>query len=1060
MEMDLEFDSETPPSSPVIGYSAPVSTSNFNSDEYCFQCKGQIRPSDPTFSPSGPLAMGELISAIKILSKNTSFEHFDTDLGNNSYKFFNFPFRPDSLKIFVQICRKNIHMLENYVQPCPTAFEFDSEGEFSVEMKPWNIRKDICNFLNFALKYSNIFRSHSNLLDVFIGLRRSLERIETWPASLKNHGGFEDGNKCTSSYYHFFHLQLELRWFFLILSGVSPEVLNWVLDDMVYLAWFKFSTEKMSEWSPKISNKVPFNCYCVKEFWTMVRQIVDDVKPLGKDFWEFLTSALNRFDKTNDQLFPLWLTVSLAPLGSYDLKGQYVTCCAEEQNHCYYFVKELVKNCMGENGHLNEVMDLTCKLLPFWGSDDGVAQCLWNFWAGRLEKNAGVQDNSYWKSPEKWLCLIKSLVGELDEGSVPEADDFFQFLKVFCGHVRFYPKGRKVQKLINMIYLKLPDSKVVNFNEIGLIRLSSLHLAAIAAAKDEDTLSIAKTFNNSYANMYANLTKKNRHILLRTVLTAQATMYLILLEKSINISSVFQPFMDQIASLMLRESKLQIDPKKRELTMIYLEFLDATPKSSCKSKTDLGQTNLISPNLPIWLSSTSPDYLNRTLRVLHNLLQWQIDCPTVLSLVRQIYSLCHDFVKTCAYRRNSSQTDLEPLADLAADFTFAMHHTRSVSMDFFDTFALEAWVRLICTGVNVPRKLTMEVLEDTGELFGYSNDSLLELFCIQATASSDWERKDVEEILKCLVDLCKNNWMPLKENLGMVQATINSSKIVLTKLKFTKLYSPKVPCVATFILDFYTKFLNSLSDDDICRIWFTPLSEVFGAITTSYTIWENDAYLKRQIQTMITAAFLDFSSNDYVQRNTDNHPAVKIMKLALDSDNVTVLEEILPNLKLTILDSRSNPTQNYLRTLALFTPRNVNMLPVIVYSLPGILRIVRISGTNAELPACSELICSVLNPGNSTMSPVILKLKMIEAFRKELEGNLSLNYRKYFKLFSVMLSAKVNFRSEVRKFLKDELLPVVIEQIKLCERLRGTGQNDTVWKCFQMFEAELERSAL
>ena len=75
----------------------------------------------------------------------------------------------------------------------------------------------------------------------------------------------------------------------MILSNASPPVIRWILEDLVHLAWFKYTTEKMNEWSSKGVNKcVAFNCYCVKELWTMMRHVLDEMKPQGvsKNYWQ------------------------------------------------------------------------------------------------------------------------------------------------------------------------------------------------------------------------------------------------------------------------------------------------------------------------------------------------------------------------------------------------------------------------------------------------------------------------------------------------------------------------------------------------------------------------------------------------------------------------------------------------------------------------------------------------------------------------------------------------------------------------------------------------------
>ena len=96
--------------------------------------------------------------------------------------------------------------------------------------------------------------------------------------------------------------------------------------------------------------------------------------------------------------------MNVAPLGFYSLKGQFsITNDDYNRSHCYHFVRELVKEYFSRScndnsnttiGTTSEVIKLLYKLLPYWGSDDKVVIIMWNYWAGKIGKSAGGNNNN------------------------------------------------------------------------------------------------------------------------------------------------------------------------------------------------------------------------------------------------------------------------------------------------------------------------------------------------------------------------------------------------------------------------------------------------------------------------------------------------------------------------------------------------------------------------------------------------------------------------------------------------------------------------------------------
>src|SRR5271154_4949839 len=115
----------------------------------------------------------------------------------------------------------------------------------------------------------------------------------------------------------------------------------------------------------------------------------------------------------------------------------------------------------------------------------------------------------------------------------------------------------------------------------------------------------------------------------KTVFRASATMYLILLQRSVNITQISADFLKVIDEVM---AQTITDTTKKDLVMVYLDLLQCLPdKTPGFTDENLGRVVLISPNLTLWLNSCGPDYATRTLRVIQKLTEWIISSHNVIS---------------------------------------------------------------------------------------------------------------------------------------------------------------------------------------------------------------------------------------------------------------------------------------------------------------------------------------------------------------------------------------------------------------------------------------------
>jgi len=58
-----------------------------------------------------------------------------------------------------------------------------------------------------------------------------------------------------------------------VIYGADPSCVNWILGDLIFLAWFKYTMDG----DVNLCDKQPFNCWCVKELWTMFRVLLEEL---------------------------------------------------------------------------------------------------------------------------------------------------------------------------------------------------------------------------------------------------------------------------------------------------------------------------------------------------------------------------------------------------------------------------------------------------------------------------------------------------------------------------------------------------------------------------------------------------------------------------------------------------------------------------------------------------------------------------------------------------------------------------------------------------------------
>ncbi|ODN03480.1 Protein MMS22-like, partial [Orchesella cincta] len=724
----MEFESEgiTPPSSPIFGYS------RLNDEDsvidsgivFCFNCKGQPRPNDFSFSPEGCILRREAITAQEILNGNTSSSTHGLDKPR-LVRFFGYNFDlldKEQLKTLIAICRKNVTSLEvlsesshSYI-PGPSgglpfgngidAVAADDPDELQ-NQDPWALRQNICYFFNMIVRQLNYYKrvwKTRDFEDLFVGLKKSLGSVTDWSNVLRNHCGFRSGNECTSSAYHFFHLQLELRWSLFLIFGSSPSIIQWLLDDLINLSMYKYKDDSNER---SLEEKQPFNCICVKELWTMVKLVIDDLKTsqhVEHYFWEFYAQSMERISaiSRSDICFPIWLTSNLAQISDYTVAGVYCPGRGKEEskngNNGYKHLHSIFKEWGNRGGKSVEVLKLSFNFLQHWGEDYETLLLIWNQWVPRLDKGNNVTHFESYSSVESWLKLILKLLknnpGTMEcsqntspssHSSISTTDPFLEFVLLVAGHAKLFSE-KDLKKFKVNICMKLTRSNSTDYGELGIIRVCTLFMVLMTVSKGEALATCDRLLDILSYGKRTNTTGRQK-----TILRAYSTMIVLLLRNecvitdakvTTSIMKTFNEYLSQSSSS---------DAANKEFAMIYIELLDSLPKYSPRfGNTSLGRDTLISPNLLMWLSNCGPNHVLRTVRVLSQLTGWiitvllsrsnEFDVSPASSehkdLFCKIREKCLPFMKSCVLLNANRipSTDMEPLAVLAGDITILTRH--------------------------------------------------------------------------------------------------------------------------------------------------------------------------------------------------------------------------------------------------------------------------------------------------------------------------------------------------------------------------------------------------
>lgn len=176
---------------------------------YCFNCKGIPEPHDHLFSPEGYILRREVISAIDNfdLASVTNVSNGNGTGKGGLIRCFGFGtdlLEQQRVKEMVMICRKNVASLEilaentNAVAVPLTSNGSKQDPDDLYNLKPWNLRRNVCHFLNRIVHELKYYRQawKTELLEaVFSGLKKSLGSVHDWSSILRSHSGFHGGNQ-------------------------------------------------------------------------------------------------------------------------------------------------------------------------------------------------------------------------------------------------------------------------------------------------------------------------------------------------------------------------------------------------------------------------------------------------------------------------------------------------------------------------------------------------------------------------------------------------------------------------------------------------------------------------------------------------------------------------------------------------------------------------------------------------------------------------------------------------------------------------------------------------
>ncbi|XP_046392251.1 protein MMS22-like [Ischnura elegans] len=303
-------------------------------------------------------------------------------------------------RMLFQMARKEFKMLEN-------SFPFAMEGGSSAnsdmtEEECLQIRKNICELLSYIRMFlscvpleSKILMDHlkSTLMPALSSFRKCLPKLISLPLIHHTHF-FKKGSR---GFYHFFHLNLDVRWYyisvlqvikyyaesssndlesgmgFIIASNRVRETgqlecsVRSLLSELTFLAVARFEKANPDD----LFTETPFACTCVRELWLLLQLLCDgqEENGTGKSFWEQVNSLLDRvqpitsppglgsdeqhsrgtkeketFHCSDPVSFSLWMLLNLSQLYGYSDQGIYLGKKSKRVKNNFIYLEKILSS--------------------------------------------------------------------------------------------------------------------------------------------------------------------------------------------------------------------------------------------------------------------------------------------------------------------------------------------------------------------------------------------------------------------------------------------------------------------------------------------------------------------------------------------------------------------------------------------------------------------------------------------------------------------------------------------------------------------------------------------
>ena len=252
-------------------------------------------------------------------------------------------------------------------------------------------------------------------------------------------------------------------------TGCVNQTVETVLRDFVCVS------HKIYEKHMKILSYQPFCCYCVKNFWWYVSNLMYALHGNYEEFW----AIFDRVVEGTSSEFCFWILCHVAAVQRYDREGAYAERVRKEVPNVKLIDKKLnllVSTNEVDDKTLRDVIQiLTPVITELWTEHVKLVpyQILWEYYYKNLKANT----SEYVAVPKTYKDVVEVVTSLRTRKNVSRNGSYEQFISILYKYLIVQPQ--QWSKFKGRIYSRLSPQKINEFSDTAVYQISVLFLTLL-----------------------------------------------------------------------------------------------------------------------------------------------------------------------------------------------------------------------------------------------------------------------------------------------------------------------------------------------------------------------------------------------------------------------------------------------------------------------------------------------------------------------------------------------------------------------------------------------------